>query len=520
VKKSVITCRFPPTDKVSVQWTENMGTNVKVEQKVELSCTVEQRVLMSIGEGMLLVHNLVAYKIISGQMSLFEIEIDPRIKVTNVEPRGKIPVRRWEVVQEEKRKKKKKKKDEKEEKKEEEEDESKEKPKKPILKVWLEYGIEDCFEFTVSAELEMEGTSCKILAPVFNALIGKEVVREKGFIAVEALTNVEIAELECNGLEIVDVSEIPDSLFNSAEYPILFGYKYLYPQYDLVLDVKKHQDVGVLIAVVDSAHYTATYAEEGSVMYKLLLMIKNTQKQYVRVSAPKDAEIWSTLVKGAAVKPAIDDAGRVMVPLEKASRSGSDDQTVQSVEFIYIIKGAELSGRGRLGVSFPSIDIPISRLFVSVFVPSNYIYGEWEGMATVSWWTSAVPTAMTPDTTYSPSVKKEKKKKDRRRYSYDENDDAGGALFDSRSSMNFAVEQVQQLDEKMDYVDKASYQVKTHGWNNKRGVKPVHVEMPTTGNEYKFEELLVTEKELKVKVEYKRQAEKGCGQRRNVDGCC
>jgi len=275
--------------------------------------------------------------------------------------------------------------------------------------VWLEYGIEDCFEFTVSAELEMEGTSCKILVPVFNTLIGKEVVREKGFIAVEALTNVEIAELECNGLEIVDVSEIPDSLFNSAEFPILFGYKYLFPQYDLVLDVKKHQDVGVLISVVDSAHYTATYAEEGSVMYKLLLMIKNTQKQYVRVSAPKDAEIWSTLVKGAAVKPAIDDAGRVMVPLEKASRSGSDDQTVQSVEFIYIIKGDELTKRGHLGVSFPSIDIPISRLYASVFVPSNYIYGEWEGMTAVSWWTGSVPTPMTPDATYSPSVRKEKK---------------------------------------------------------------------------------------------------------------
>ncbi len=43
---------------------------------------------------------------------------------------------------------------------------------------------------------------------------------------------------------------------------MLFGYKYLYPQYELVLDVKKHADVGVLIAVVDSAHYSATYAEE------------------------------------------------------------------------------------------------------------------------------------------------------------------------------------------------------------------------------------------------------------------
>jgi len=128
-------------------------------------------------------------------------------------------------------KKKKESKDEKKEDSKKEEDDSK---PKSILKVWLEYGIEDCYEFTITGELEMEGTSCQTTVPAFNALIGKEVVREKGFIAVEALTNVEIAEIQCNGLEIIDVSEVPDSLFNSAEFPILFGYKYLYPQYELV----------------------------------------------------------------------------------------------------------------------------------------------------------------------------------------------------------------------------------------------------------------------------------------------
>ncbi len=36
VKKSVITCRFPPTDRLSIQWTENMGTNVKVRKIKEI----------------------------------------------------------------------------------------------------------------------------------------------------------------------------------------------------------------------------------------------------------------------------------------------------------------------------------------------------------------------------------------------------------------------------------------------------------------------------------------------------
>jgi hypothetical protein len=60
-------------------------------------------------------------------------------------------------------------------------------------------------------------------------------------------------------------------------------------------------------------------------------------KRYLRVSAPKEAEIWSTLVSGAAVKPALDENGRVMIPLEKASKTGKD-QVHCTVEFIYIMK--------------------------------------------------------------------------------------------------------------------------------------------------------------------------------------
>ena len=30
ITKSIVTARFPPTDYLSVQWTENMGTNVTV----------------------------------------------------------------------------------------------------------------------------------------------------------------------------------------------------------------------------------------------------------------------------------------------------------------------------------------------------------------------------------------------------------------------------------------------------------------------------------------------------------
>lgn len=98
--------------------------------------------------------------------------------------------------------------------------------------------------------------------------------REKGFIAVEARTTVELDQSEsCVGCVLIDVDELSESLRSRASNPILLAYKYLLPEYQLKLSVKKHGDVDVLIAAVDCAYFTATKVEEGRVMYKLIMKV-------------------------------------------------------------------------------------------------------------------------------------------------------------------------------------------------------------------------------------------------------
>ena len=106
---------------------------------------------------------------------------------------------------------------------------------------------------------------------------------------------------------LIDVDELSPSLRSRASNPILLAYKYLLPDYQLKLSVKKHGDVDVLIAAVDCAHFTATKVEEGRVMYKLIMKVRNTQKQYARIDLPSSCEIWSVVVKGQACA-AVDDA--------------------------------------------------------------------------------------------------------------------------------------------------------------------------------------------------------------------
>eukprot|EP01116_Phalansterium_solitarium_P021659 TRINITY_DN681_c0_g1_i2.p1 TRINITY_DN681_c0_g1~~TRINITY_DN681_c0_g1_i2.p1 ORF type:complete len:708 (+),score=229.45 TRINITY_DN681_c0_g1_i2:114-2126(+) len=379
---SAVTSRCPPTHSLSVQWTENMGTSeIKVPQKVEVSSTVEQKNLISVGEGMVIIRSLLSYTITSGQMSLFEIEIDNRLKVIQVEGLKHIPVKRWEVDQSDERGRRGTKKLGKQEAKPGADDAAASASGKArgnedygtsILKVWLDYGLEDSYDFTVTSEMSMGGTSCTVEIAPLSCLVNREVVRDKGYLAVEARTNVEVEEGGIvSGLAMVDISEIPDALFSMATNPLLLGYKFLLPQYRLSLDVKKHADVGVLIAVVDNARFTATYTEAGAMLYRLQLQVRNTQKQYVRISVPDKAfDIWSTMVADRAVKPAMDSEGRVMIPLQKASKAdASKNDTSFIVEFIYYVKHQELRRRGTLELPLPFCDIPVNYLSVQLFLP-------------------------------------------------------------------------------------------------------------------------------------------------------
>jgi len=351
--------------------------------------------------------------------------------------------------------------------------------------------LEDMYEFTVVAELEMSGTSAVVDIPSFNCLTTKEITRDKGYLAVEARTNVEVAETKCDGLATMDVSEIPDTLFQMASNPLLLAYKFITPGYSLSLDVKKHAEVGVLIAVVDSAYFSAIFSQEGYILYKLLLKVRNTQQQYVRISVSKEHEIWSTTVQGKAVKPAQDEKGLVMIPLEKQSSKAARDTSANcEVEFIYTVKNPPFSNRGNVIADVPFCDIPINQLFVEVWLPNNYKYGEFTGMREVNSWS--------------------------KQPGYGNSFGSGGASLNRRNKSKKGVRYENQVNTKLQTESIAQKELGHGRW---KGVLPVRVEVPKSGTNYAFEQLLVSQKPITVTAPYKK-IEKGACKKKRVSGCC
>lgn len=54
----------------------------------------------------------------------------------------------------------------------------------------------------------MKSNSAQVSIPSFNAMVSKEITRDKGSLAIEARTNVEIEEVTCASIAVTDVSEV------------------------------------------------------------------------------------------------------------------------------------------------------------------------------------------------------------------------------------------------------------------------------------------------------------------------
>mmetsp|Transcript_36280 Transcript_36280/g.85285 ORF Transcript_36280/g.85285 Transcript_36280/m.85285 type:complete len:804 (-) Transcript_36280:102-2513(-) len=254
-------------------------------------------------------------------------------------------------------------------------------PGQKAIRVMLHYPVQGRHGLAVTADLPMESTSCAVSLPVFDAAGS---TRQKGYVGVEARTNVEVREVKKVGVARVDVSELP-GLMTRAGKSYLHAYKFLIPRYQLDLDVKRHADAEVLTAVIEEAWLTATVSESGSSLARVLLAVRNTQRQFLRITLPespgKKADIWSAMVNGVAVKPAVDDSeNTVLVPLLKAGDADAKaSNSLLYVELVFLESVSAMLKAGKLSLSFSRFDLPVQRLFVTTYLPNNYTYGQFEG---------------------------------------------------------------------------------------------------------------------------------------------
>ena len=199
-----------------------------------------------------------------------------------------------------------------------------------------------------------------------------DAVREKGFLGIELKGSAEVSLASAQGADALDVSELPAALIGRSLKPLLFGFKYLRPPFALALEVKKHEAVPVVSTVIDLASGVTLFTADGKLVHRVVYAVRNTSKQFLEVALPKGAELWSVFVAGEPAKPRWGD-GRVLVPLNR-SREGASGLAAFDVELIYYEKAARFGAFGRRGTRFPVPDVIVSQALWSVYLPEGYAY--------------------------------------------------------------------------------------------------------------------------------------------------
>jgi hypothetical protein len=194
------------------------------------------------------------------------------------------------------------------------------------------------------------------------------VEREGGGIAVEVLGAGEIKDQTTQGLEGVDAADLGETV-GSRQSPSLVAFRFLSPDAaaprSLAVTVARYDQQAVLMANVEEARYHVLMTNEGKILVQARYAIRNNQRNFLKITLPLGASIWSAVLAGKPVRPGQAPDGSVLLPLEK-SHAG-DDAPAFAVEVVYLMRDTAWSEHGRARLRLPALDLPVSRSGILLF---------------------------------------------------------------------------------------------------------------------------------------------------------
>ncbi|MDP6637473.1 MAG: hypothetical protein QGG42_21450 [Phycisphaerae bacterium] len=281
------------------------------------------------------------------------------------------------------------------------------------------------------------------------------VEREKGFVAVVALANVEIEAGKVVGATAIDANRLPGTLTAMTNQPILLGFRYVGKTIDIPLNIRRHGEVSVLATVADSVVFTGMQLSDGRRMTKATYSVRNNRRQFLRMAMPVGTEIWSVSVAGKAATPGKDTEGKVLIPLVR-SKSGSSELAAFPVTVVYVHtpgEGKTAPASGTLRVDLPVCEVPVMHVMYNLYLPA-------EGRYTKGWGASAFsgPVNVVED--------------------FASMSTSAGAAVVARKPSQEAAQMQKRFNKRVDAQARAA------------GATPIRVSLPVKGTHFKLQKIL------------------------------
>jgi hypothetical protein len=197
--------------------------------------------------------------------------------------------------------------------------------------------------------------------------------RETGGVAIEVLGAGEIKDQKLLGIESADPSDLGE-VVASRQIPSLIAFRFRSGDSkstrSLSVNVARYEQEAVLMANIEEARYKIQASDEGKMLVQASFAVRNNQRNFLKVTLPKDAVVWSASLAGRPIRPGQTPDGSLLLPLEKA-RSG-EEAPAFAVEILYFKRGTKWTDKGKLKLDLPVLDLPISQTGLLYYYPPLY----------------------------------------------------------------------------------------------------------------------------------------------------
>jgi hypothetical protein len=221
--------------------------------------------------------------------------------------------------------------------------------------------------------------------------------RDDGGIAVEILGAGEIKGQKSQGLEEADASDLGE-MVASRQSPALVAFRARSgpagATRSLSVNLARYDTQSVLMANVEEARYQVLMSADGKELVQARYAVRNNQRNFVKVTLPAGATVWSVLLQGKPIRPGQSPDGSLLLPLEKSR--GGEDAPAFAVEILYLAKAPAWEEKGREKVTLPALDLPISRTGLLLYYPPLFRVTAEPGMFRTQEYVNPTSAALVP----------------------------------------------------------------------------------------------------------------------------
>src|SRR5882672_3365811 len=221
--------------------------------------------------------------------------------------------------------------------------------------------------------------------------------RETGGVAVEVLGAGEIKDAKSEGLESADATDLGE-MVASRQSQSLNAFRFRPGSTKLArslrVEVARYTPQAVLMANVEEARYQVLITGEGKVLVQARYVIRNNQRNFLKVTLPAGGTLWTASLAGRAVRPGQAPDDSLLLPLDKA-RSGEEAPEF-AVEIVYLARGTAWNDKGQFKLSLPALDLPVSHTGLLVYHPPLFKVTPEPGMFRIVAYVNPSSAALNP----------------------------------------------------------------------------------------------------------------------------